>query len=223
MWLYVYCFGGVTLSLATRSYSQFLPAQQSLVQQYAASTLLQQGKCVCLCVSSGGVGVQYSSSPSQTLARPCSTSALTLITGEALLNGIVSLCGVLARASAFIASTPVPDPCPPTMSLPSDITAAAAVPFFLAPEAAVARVASSRTRFALAQSNAALAASVSRVIRGNPQWNDAVSDASLAMLKQRCAAAVSEILPLLQPLRNAAAEAHEARAQVGPAFLFFHV
>ena len=101
------------------------------------------------------------------------------------------------------------------MALPADITAAASVPFFLAPEAAISRVASNRTRHALAQSNAALAASVSRVIRGDPHWESAVSDASLAILKQRCAAAVSEALPLLQPLRSAVAEAQEARAQVG--------
>jgi hypothetical protein len=167
---------GRKLSTLASTYSQFLPAQQSIVQQYAASTLLQQG--------------------------------------EALLNDIVSISGVLSRASTFISSLPASDPCQRAIALPSDVSSAASIPFFLAPEAAVARVASNRTRSALAQCNSALATSVSRVIRGDARWNDAVSDASLAVLKQRCAAAISEVLPLLQPLRSAVAEAQEARAQV---------
>ncbi len=167
---------GRKLSTLASTYSQFLPAQQSIVQQYAASTLLQQG--------------------------------------EALLNDIVSTAGVLARASSFIASLPISKPSQPSIMLPSDIRAAASIPFFLAPEAAVARMASTRSRCALAQCNNALAASISRVIRGDPNWDEAVSNASLAVLKQRCTASVSETLPLLQPLRNAVAEAREARAQV---------
>lgn len=167
---------GRKLSTLAATYSQFLPAQQSIVQQYAATTLLQQG--------------------------------------EALLNDIVSITGAIARASSFVSSLPIHDTCHSSITLPSDVTAAASLPFFLAPEAAVARVASSRARCALSQSNAALASSVSRIIRSDSRWNDAVSDASLAVLKQRCAVAVSETLPLLQPLRSAVAEAQEARAQV---------
>ena len=167
---------GRKLSTLASTYSQFLPAQQRIVHQYATSILLQQG--------------------------------------EALLNDVVSTSGIFSRASDFVATLPISDPCHPTITLPSDIAAAASVPFFLAPEAAVARVASSRTRSALALSNSALSASVSRSIRSDPRWNDAVSDASLAVLKQRCATAVSEILPLLQPLRSAVAEAQEARSQV---------
>jgi hypothetical protein len=167
---------GRKLSTLAATYSQFLPAQQSIVQQYASSTLLQQG--------------------------------------EALLNDIVSITGALSRSSAFVSSLPMHDACQATVTLPQDITTAASVPFFLAPEAAVARVASGRTRGTLAQSNAALASSVVRVLRGDSRWEDAVSDASLAVLKQRCATAVSELLPLLQPLRSAVAEAQEARAQV---------
>lgn len=169
---------GRKLSTLAATYSQFLPAQQSIVQQYASSTALQQG--------------------------------------EALLNDIVSIIGAISRASAFVSSLPIHNECQSTVTLPADVTAAASVPFFLAPETAIARVASCRSRCALTQSNAALALSVSRVSRGDPRWSDAVSEASLAVLKQRCAAAVSEMLPLLQPLRSAVSEAQEARAQVRP-------
>jgi hypothetical protein len=157
-----------------------LPAQQSIIQQYATSTLLQQG--------------------------------------EALLNDIVSIEGALARASSFISSLHISKPFQPSITLPSDITAAASIPFFLAPETALVRAASCRTRSALAQCNKALIASASRVIRQDPRWDDAVSDASLAVLRQRCSVAVSELLPLLQPLCSAVAEAQKARAEVRTKF-----
>jgi hypothetical protein len=174
------CSVSKKLSTLASTYCQFLPAQQSIVQQYAASTLLQQG--------------------------------------EALLNSIVSVCGSLDRASSVIASVPISESNHASITLPHDIKAAASIPFFLAPEAAISRVASTRALFALAQSNSALASSISRAICDDARWQDAVADSSLAVLKQRCATAVSELLPLLQPLRNAVAEAQEARAQV----LFSH-
>jgi len=73
----------------------------------------------------------------ESIADRYATSIL-LQQGEALLNDVVSTSGIFSRASDFVATLPISDPCHPTTTLPSRYIAAAGVHYLLAPEAAVA-------------------------------------------------------------------------------------